>query len=61
MNESLILVTALAAGFFGSPHCLGTAAMAQKDSPSLLLLALSGIGPAMALVRLFWILVTTKR
>ena len=40
---------------------LGTAAMAQKDSPSLLLLALSGIGPAMALVRLFWILVTTKR
>ena len=23
MNESLILVTALAAGFFGSPHCLG--------------------------------------
>lgn len=40
---------------------LGTAAMEQKDSPSLLLLALSGIGPAMALVRLFWILVTTKR
>lgn len=40
---------------------LGTAAMEQKDSMSLLFLALSGIGPAMALVRLFWILVTTKR
>ncbi len=40
---------------------LGTAAMEQKDSAALLLLAMSGIGPAMALVRLFWILVTTKR
>ena len=40
---------------------LGSAAMEQKDGVALLFLALSGIGPALALVRLFWLLVTTKR
>jgi signal transduction histidine kinase len=40
---------------------LGAAAMAQQAVLSLLLIALNGVGPAMALVRLFWIIVSTKR
>jgi signal transduction histidine kinase len=40
---------------------LGAAAMQQDAVLSFLLIALNGVGAAMALVRLFWIIVSTRR
>lgn len=40
---------------------LGSAAMHQDAVLSFLLIALNGVGAAMALVRLFWIIVSTRR
>lgn len=40
---------------------LGKAALAQNAVLSIVLIALNGVGPVIALLRLFWLIVTTRR